>query len=224
MTIYVSQLFNNSWQNSEQYFYTYDVLGFPETVIRQVWQGSTWQNSLRRSYSNNNYGTAQLAVFEIWQQGTWVSQNMFTKAIDDYGNVTSSNAYTWNNSWQQNQDNQLEVNYNYGLKTLRFQGYRAEAGFTSMLVGVREKPGTASTKVYPNPANGKLFIINTLLSSDPLDIHIFATDGRKVTELRQPAEPFITLDLEKSGLREGSYIMKISSPEGTSTHRITYLK
>jgi hypothetical protein len=217
---YISQIFTNTWQNSEQYFYTYDVLGFLESAQRQVWEGGIWQNSLRRTFTNNNFGSIQLAIYEIWEQNSWINQNLFTKAFDESGNTTVSNVYFWSGGWQQNQDNQIEIDYNYGLKTLRFQGYKAEAGFTSMLVPNREPNETKHLTVYPNPTDGSLFIFNELLTTEFIYLHIFASDGKLVFSRKyQPGSP-ISLDLRSKGLTAGVYVLKLISSEHSSYQQI----
>lgn len=220
LTIYVSQQFNSSWQNSEQYFYTYDPLGFLETAQRQLWQSGNWQNSLRRSFTNNNYGSFQLALNQVWQQNDWANQQMFTKGFDENGNSTTSDAFVWANGWQQSQDNQIEINYNFGLKTLRFQGYRALAGFTSMLVETPEDMVNNQIIVYPNPSNGKFFIFNEILSSDVVSIHIFALDGKKVFKSQLPSASLLTVDIRNEQLKPGVYVLRIASSKETKHHHI----
>ncbi|HMM12922.1 MAG TPA: T9SS type A sorting domain-containing protein [Bacteroidales bacterium] len=211
LIIYVSQLFNNGWQNSEQYFYTYDVLGFPESVVRQVWQSGTWQNNLQRLFTNNNYGTVQLALHQVWQQNSWLNQHMFTKGFDENGNTTLSNAFVWSGGWQQNQDDQLEVSYNFGLKTFRFTGYKAEAGYTSMIVGQNETRRTTSYLVSPNPSNGKIFIFNELLASTVARVSIFALDGKEVFNTKYASGSPIVVDVSNQGLKPGVYVLRITS-------------
>lgn len=220
LTIYVSQQFNSSWQNSEQYFYTYDALGFLETAQRQLWQNGSWQNSLRRSYTNNNYGSFQLALNQAWQQNDWANQNMFAKGFDENGNSTTSDVFVWSNGWQQSQDNQIEINYNFGLKTLRFQGYRALAGFTSMLVETPEHLANTKAIVYPNPSNGKFFIFNEILSSDVVSINIFALDGKEVFKSQLPSASLLTLDIRNEQLKPGVYVLRIASSKETKHHHI----
>lgn len=220
LSIYVSQIFSNNWQNSEQYFYSYDPLGFLESAQRQVWQSGTWQNSLRRTYTNNNFGSSQLAVHELWQQNSWVNQHMFTKGFDESGNTTVSNAYVWSGGWQQNQDNQIEIDYDYGLKTLRFQGYKAEAGYISMLVNTEENQDFGQLKIYPNPSDGKFFIFNELLASEPVYLHIFAVDGKEVFSSKYASGSTIFVDIKSQRLNPGVYLIKLIASRNTFHHNI----
>lgn len=215
LIFYISQLFNGNWLNSEQYFYTYDPLGFPESVHRQVWQTGSWQNSLLRTFTNDNFGIAQYALYQIWEQSSWLNQNMFTKAIDENGNTTLSNAYKWSGGWLQNEDHQLEINYNFGLKTLRFIGYIAEATFSSMIVGNDDNPTMPQLHVFPNPSNGRISIFNKSLNSESVRLSIFITDGRDIFHENQPVGNPIILDLHNIGLKKGSYILKVTTPTKT---------
>lgn len=221
LIIYVSQIFSNNWQNSEQYFYSHDPLGFLESAQRQVWQSGTWQNSLRRTFTNNNFGSSQLAVHEIWQQNGWVNQHMFTKGFDESGNTTISNAFVWSDGWQQNQDNQIEIDYDYGLKTLRFQGYKAEAGYISMLVSTEENKDFSRLQVYPNPSDGKFFIFNELLASGPVYLHIFAIDGKEVFSSKYAFGSTIFVDIGNKKLNSGTYLLRLISSKNTFHHHIT---
>jgi hypothetical protein len=101
-------------------------------------------------------------------------------------------------------------------------------GTDTIKINFTQNPGISDTKasfgkifLYPNPTDGKLELMLNGFASGPVEIEIYAQQGRRILQEKHLISSQETsLDLNLSALAAGIYLLKITTTEGTSTRKL----
>lgn len=172
----------DNWINYEKYAYEYNNLDYLTTAAGQTWQESGWVNTEKGQYEYNSFGGRQNSLIQKWISNEWANFSQLVNAYDMHGNALISDFYVWNGeTWVQNTSGFLEMFYSNSLKRMFFVGYRAEATYISIEVGVSELlPADNPATFYPNPVVDESAISFTLPADDLIKIDIINSSGNLV--------------------------------------------
>ncbi|MCX6278474.1 MAG: T9SS type A sorting domain-containing protein [Bacteroidetes bacterium] len=98
------------WENSLQYFASYNAWNNPATQIYKSWNGTAWVNLWQYFfiYDANNNETSYL--WQSWNGGAWVNESQNIYAYDGNNNRITNLLQRWNGSaWE----NLSQYNYTY---------------------------------------------------------------------------------------------------------------
>jgi hypothetical protein len=222
---YIGQMWqNNNWIFSEKYTYNYNALGYVQMAVGQLWQSNQWINSERGQFSHNSFGGISLSLKEIWNNGIWLNQRLLNYTYDETGNATSTDLYTWNgDTWSQNQDGILELFYSNSVNTIYFVGYKAFAGYTSMLVGTdNQRKSSYDVKISPNPVRDILKLHIDLDSEEMVAINLIKSNGSLLSRIHEGmiTKDEIRIDISALNLSSGVYLLQVISDKRSSIKKI----
>jgi hypothetical protein len=92
----------------------------------------------------------------------------------------------------------------------------------SSVKSLKRDNGLNST-IYPNPVKNGFTLTVTLYRSTRVSVELFDLSGKKVQELMEQqtlSEGHHSLQLDVAGVKTGSYLIKVTSDNGTLTHKI----
>ena len=111
--------------------------------------------------------------------------------------------------------------YSYFITTIFAecsQSMTSDTVVAEVLTGI-PNPESRQTKLYPNPATGTF----TVMSTDPLlKVDLMDASGALIRNMKINGETSVIIDV--SGLRQGMYLVRITTREGQVTRKVTVLK
>ncbi len=222
-TMYLYQTWNDSvWNNYFKYDYQYNDLDYLETSILMMWNDTTWTNSEKINYSYGSYGVIETELKKAWANNTWNDYSMKQYVYDEYGNALESNYYFWEGIWTQNQDDVIQVAYNYNTKFENYFGYNVHGAYSSMIVNVKEN-NRLNNKITlaPNPANDKVTVNVKTDNTDTIFVNLVDVNGKVISTISGNNKNNQSGFVFKTGdLPAGVYFIVISNQNNKLTKKL----
>lgn len=185
---------------------TEDFYSYPASTTSQ----DEFHYAMRKMLPNGNGNN--LSAMQSGQTQTVTQQYTFT-----LGNPAQGNYNLWGNSIS-------------GLTIVAFVQNTAtkqilQAGKAEVVVGVPENELDRTTRVFPNPTNGILFVNYELPAGETAQVEVFNMVGERVLNFSRSTGSGVqreTLDI--SGLSEGIYFVNISAGGLRATRKVTLTK
>jgi hypothetical protein len=109
--------------------------------------------------------------------------------------------------------------YYYRLKQIDFDGKSSLSGII-LLKRVSEK-STVINVLFPNPFSNTLSIVFNSSVKEEVKVEMYDIAGKKVYEFADiPDNILLQLDLSNTTLRQGTYLLKITSGNFTEVKRV----
>ena len=203
---------DSAWINNFKYDYTYDDLDYLETSTLKTWDDE-WINSERTQFSYGAYAEIESKLQQVWSTTEWADNSLFQYTYDDNGNALEGNYYSWEGIWTQNQDNVIQITYNYNTKMEAYFGYHVHAAYSSMLVGIKENIQEVSNITFgPNPTKNTFLINFSVTVKSFIRIDLYTLSGEKIYSVvnKRFLPGYQTIQLNTMDLAAGSYMVKLS--------------
>ena len=177
-------LSDSCWVNDSHLVFNYNNLGIKTEEVAQTWVNDQWQNAQRTHWEANEEGIMQSITYEAWADSTFINSKRVEYHYDENGLCTSMDGLVW-----------YEEGWVHGIagingiggsnerifwdESLRFEDNLIRASsfsFTTTTISWQtlyydieenDNPTKNLFSVYPNPANGTLFVETQNLASLP---------------------------------------------------------
>ena len=92
------------------------------------------------------------------------------------------------------------------------------------VISVADGLGGGSLNIYPNPTQGLLYLDAHFPASVALTVQVFNAVGQAVRTETLPAVSTGVVSLDISTLSNGIYTLRLHTPWGTSTHKVSLVR
>ncbi len=243
-TYYTWDTNSKQFNQSSNYFYTYNSAGNLETNINQIWDGvNAWHNSTKDSivYDNNNVKLEEFGFnFDDVKTKKWFLTFKYSNTINVNNQINQTLLTFWNskiNSFPIDENaRQITFNYNKNnnVKTIfdkrydtiakQFVDYNEDYFYyeidTINLAIIKVKEPN-EIKAYPNPFIDKLQIKTNFILNDNAKINLINNIGETINVEMEQKNNEITI--YTNTLAKGIYILHLENKESSYLTKIIKL-
>jgi len=210
---------DSTWVNSDQYQYTYNSSGYLTSATGQNWlnNDSVWVNTEKIQYTYNQYGSEESELLQDWNDTAWADTTLSQYIFDNQGNMSKGDYYTFsNNTWGQDEDGSLTVDYHFNQMKKYFVGYHVDAYYHDVTTGIAsfpEKQESISFSARPNPTAGQFSAQINVQKSTKGVLDLYTLTGRKLQTFYSGklAAGAHTIDVNISNYPAGVYFIRFEA-------------
>ncbi len=195
----IMEQYNNGWENSNRWLYSYDVNDDAIIVEDQMWSLGIWKPMSRRLNTYNSDHSLLIENMQGHDNGQWVNWLYKTITYNMHNLIETSVTSEWDDVTGQFNPEEGE-----SRKAL----YYYEEFDPSSISAVQEQ---SAFHVYPNPANNNININLHATQDRPFAITIFDATGKSVRHWNEAPTTFYQKQVDVSNLPSGSYFLRIDN-------------
>lgn len=219
-----------NWNNAERILYEYNSDNLLSKTVNQIWNNSSWLDWSQELLSYDTNKNVSERLNQVFSNDHWVNNSLFVttynaknqilELINKYwdfstGQITSGSSkatYTYNNSELNTEINHQKwdtsvIDWVNSYKEINYYSNHHSSGIISLT--------NEDIILFPNPANSRLII-----SGIPGDSEISIYNLSGLLLLNKQLE---SNQIDISGLKRGTYVLKIINPIGTFTKQFLKL-